>query len=144
MSAYFAESVGYQLKRAQQELRGAMDDALGELGITTAQYAALSALLPREAISGAELARRCFVTPQTMNAIVVTLERSGWVERRAHAEHGRVIETRILPAGAELLRSAHRLVAAVEERMLRGLPASERTRMAAVLAGFAENLADRA
>ncbi|HEX8670990.1 MAG TPA: MarR family transcriptional regulator, partial [Longimicrobium sp.] len=136
-----AESVGYQLKRAQQGLRAAMDRALGELGMTTAQYAALSALQPGEAISGAELARRCFVTPQTMNTIIVTLERGGWVERRAHAEHGRVIETRILPAGIELLRSAHGLVAGVEERMLRGIPASERIRMAAVLARFAENLA---
>lgn len=36
--------VGYQMKRAQQVLRIALDEALREVGMTTAQYAALSAL----------------------------------------------------------------------------------------------------
>ena len=144
MSSYFAHRVGYQLKRAQQALRAAMDDVLGEMGITTAQYAALSALEPGEPLSGAEMARRCFVTPQTMNALVVTLERGSLVERRPHSEHGRVIETRLLPRGAELLRRAHAAAAEVEERMLNGFGGAQRDRLAAELGRCAENLDGRA
>jgi hypothetical protein len=63
--------VGYQLKRAQQALRTAMDEGLRAQGLTTPQYAALTHLEADEPLSGAELARRCFVTAQTMNAILV-------------------------------------------------------------------------
>src|SRR3712207_8022525 len=66
--------VGYELKRAQHALRSEMDGALRGVGLTTPQYAALSVLEGEEGISGALLARRCFVTPQTMNGILVNLE----------------------------------------------------------------------
>jgi hypothetical protein len=92
MSNQLADRVGYQLKRAQQALRTAMDEGLRAQGITTPQYAALTALAADEPLSGAELARRCFVTAQTMNAILVGLERARLVERTPHAEHGRVID----------------------------------------------------
>ena len=65
-----------------------MDKALREVCMTTAQYAALSALEAAPGLSGAELARRSLVTPQTMNAILVNLEAAGLVVRRPHPEHG--------------------------------------------------------
>jgi hypothetical protein len=58
--------VGYQLKRAEHALRLEMDGALRDMGLTTPQYAALSVLGDEPGLSGAELARRCFVTPQTI------------------------------------------------------------------------------
>lgn len=137
-----ADRVGYRLKRAQQALRAAMNDTLRERGITTAQYAALSALEGAEPLSGAELARRCFVTPQTMNGIVVGLERARWVERIPHPEHGRVIETHLTEAGSTLLRGAHRAVLAIEERMLGGMDAAERWRLGEALRRCTENLAE--
>src|SRR3954466_11229941 len=84
------DRIGYQLKRAQQALRTAMDEGLRAHGLTTPQYAALTHLEAAEPLSGAELARRCFVTAQTMNAILVGLERARLVERAPHANHGRV------------------------------------------------------
>src|ERR1700752_2446984 len=100
--------VGYQLKRAQQALRTAMDEGLRAQGITTPQYAALTALEANEPLSGAELARRCFVTAQTMNAILVGLERARLVERAPHAEHGRVIQARLTTPGRPKARAAPR------------------------------------
>ena len=75
--------IGYQMKRAQHALRLGMDGALREAGLTTPQYAAM-AVLEGEVLSGAALARRCFVTPQTMNGILVNLERRGFLLRRPH------------------------------------------------------------
>lgn len=135
-----AERVGYRLKRAQQALRAAMESSLRERGITTAQYAALSALEDGEPLSGAELARRCFVTPQTMNGILGGLEGAELVVRRAHPEHGRVIETHLTAAGRARLREAHRAVLAIESRMLTGLSAGERRQLAEALHRCADNL----
>src|ERR1700675_4393918 len=118
--------VGYQLKRAQQALRTAMDEGLRAQGLTTPQYAALTHLEADEPLSGAELARRCFVTAQTMNAILVGLERARLGERAPHAEHGRVIDARLTKRGLAKLQDAHQTVFRIEERMLAEMTAAGR------------------
>jgi DNA-binding MarR family transcriptional regulator len=134
------DRVGYLLKQAQHALRTAMDRALRERGLTTPQYAVLSALDEQPGLSNAELARRAFVTPQTMNSILVLLERAGLVERRPHAEHGRVLTTVLTPAGAELVRACHEAVERIEQRMLAPLSNAERAQLATLLRTCAKAL----
>ena len=132
--------VGYQIKRAQHALRIEMDKGLRELGITTAQYAALSALEEMPGLSGAELARRGFVTPQTMNVIVVNLEEAGLVARRPHPEHGRVLQAYLAEVGEELLSRAHGVVKAIERQMSKGLSRDDRRRLVDALRNCADAL----
>ena len=134
------DRVGYQLKRAQQALRTAMDEGLRAHGITTPQYAVLTALEVAEPLSGAELARRCFVTAQTMNAILVGLERARLVERTPHAAHGRVIDARLTKRGRAKLDDAHQTVFVIEERMLSKMTARGRRRLNETLCQLVENL----
>jgi DNA-binding MarR family transcriptional regulator len=140
VSDQLADRVGYQLKRAQQALRTAMDEGLRAQGITTPKYAALTALEADEPLSGAELARRCFVTAQTMNAILVGLERARLVERTPHAEHGRVIDARLTKRGRAKLQDAHQRVFGIEERMLSEMTAARRRRLNETLRQLVENL----
>ncbi len=118
--------VGYELKRVQHYLRLKMDEALRGLGATTPQYAALSVLAEEPGISNAGLARRSFVTPQTMNQILARLEAAGFVERRPHPEHGRVLQAYLTEEGERLRRDCATRVDAVEERMVGGLSEDER------------------
>lgn len=134
--------VGYELKRAQHALRLEMDGALREVGLTTPQYAALSAVEGEEGLSGALLARRCFVTPQTMNGILVNLEKAGLLERRPHPEHGRVLQAYLTGNGERMLSRAHAFVETVEGRMLKGLTEDEQGRLLSVLRGCADALED--
>ena len=120
------DRVGYALKRAQHALRTRMDDALRDLGLTTAQYAALSALDEAPGLSGAELARRSFVTPQTMNGVVANLEAARLLVRRPHPDHGRVLRGYLTEAGRETLDRAHGLVRGIEARMVASLDEPER------------------
>ncbi|MDV4158512.1 MarR family winged helix-turn-helix transcriptional regulator [Rhizobium brockwellii] len=107
-------TLGYALKRAQQALRGHLDTELRNIGLTTPQYSVLAGLEFSAGLSNAELARRAFVTPQTMQAIIVTLERAGLIQRMAHPVHGRVRTTELTPAGRSALRAAHEIVANAE------------------------------
>ncbi len=132
--------IGYHLKRAQQALRSAMDAALREHGITTPQYSALVALEAGEPLSGAELARRCFVTPQTMNGIIVGMEKGGLVDRTPHPERGRVIETRLTAGGVSLLRDAHRTVQMIEAQMLEGMTAAQKKALESGIRACIRNL----
>jgi len=134
------DRVGYALKRAQHALRSRMDRALHDLGLTTAQYAALSALETAPGLSGAELARRSFVTPQTMNGIVTNLEAAGLLRRRPQPNHGRVLEASLSAAGAAVLAEAHGRVAAVEARMVASLNDAERRHLLVALRACAEAL----
>jgi DNA-binding MarR family transcriptional regulator len=131
--------VGYQLKRAQHLLRLATDAALRPLNLTTPQYATLSAIAEVPGASNAALARRAFVTPQTMNEIVRGLVSVGLLARQAHPEHGRVIQLYLTPAGQASLREAHDRVNAVEARMLDRLQPED----VAVLVGWLRQCADR-
>lgn len=116
-----ANRIGYELKGAQHALRLRMDEALRVHGLTTPQYAAMSVLAERPGISNAQLARRSFLTPQTMNQILGKLGGRGLVERRKHPEHGRVLRAYLTGDGKRLLDDCDEAVAAVEKRMASGL-----------------------
>lgn len=134
------ERVGYLIKRVQQALRLAMDNELRDLGLTTAQYAALSALEHTPHASNATLARACFVTPQTMIEIIKGLEAAGFVTRQSHPEHGRIIQTILTTDGHAKVAAAHEVVGKIEEKMLVGLKAGARETLAASLQHCCENL----
>ena len=134
------ERVGYALKQAQQALRIAMDAALRPHGLTTAQYAALTALETGGPISGAELARRAFVTPQTMTDIVAKLDAAGLVARRPGEADRRVVRLALTDVGRARLAAAHVVVDDVEARMLRGFEAPERDRLRDALRRCAQAL----
>ena len=125
--------VGHELKRVQHDLRLRMDGTLKELDVTTPQYAALSVLAEEPGLSNAALARRSFVTPQTMNQILVRLEAAGLVERRAHPEHGRVLQAYLTGEGEKLRRECAGRVDVVEERMVSGLSENERSNLLGLL-----------
>lgn len=119
------EQIGYQLKRAQHALRLVMDAALRPLGLTTAQYAALTALETTPGASNAALARACFVTPQTMHTLVLQLEADGLVVRHAHPAHGRVIQTTLTVVGQQQVAAAHQVVQQIEQQMVASLSMME-------------------
>jgi DNA-binding MarR family transcriptional regulator len=91
-------------------------------------------------MSGADLARRAFVTPQTMNRILVNLDKAGLIERAPHAKSGRVLDTRLSPAGRRLLDNCRERVDAVENTMLSGLTAAEREQLRDLLQRCADSL----
>jgi len=132
--------LGYALKRAQHALRLGMDEALRGVGLTTPQYAVLVSLAEEPGLSNAALARRSFVTPQTMIRIVAGLEQQGLVSRRPSAAHGRVLETSLTSEGARSLRRADGAVRAIEAAMVEGLPAAEADRLTARLTEIADRL----
>jgi DNA-binding MarR family transcriptional regulator len=120
-----ADWIGYNLKITQHRLRQRLDAELARLGITAPQNAALLAVAGNPRISNADLARAAFVTPQTMQAILVNLERGGLIVRSPHPEHGRVIMTELTPAGQKAVADGAKAADAVERQMLSRLSAEE-------------------
>ena len=112
------ETLGYALKRAQQAMRLHMDRQLKEIGLNAPQYSVLASLEDEPGASNARLARRAFVTSQTMQAMLVLLEQSGFIERHPDAEHGRIQRTKLTEKGCSSLARAH-LAVHKSERLAR-------------------------
>lgn len=114
--ATYENSLGFLLKRAQHALELTTERQLESIGMTMAQYTALTALEAADGkLSNAELARRCHVTAQTTHRVVALLERNGWVTRQAHPRHGRIQEVILARKGKLALGRARKVVTASEE-----------------------------
>jgi DNA-binding MarR family transcriptional regulator len=116
---------GYLIKEVQHLLRRRMDQALGHLAITTPQFAVLTWLQRTPGLSNADLAHRCFVTPQTMNLIVKKLEDRELVIRSESPSHGKILPFALTSEGAHVLKQAHSSLAGVERGLFGVLSAAE-------------------
>jgi DNA-binding MarR family transcriptional regulator len=133
-------TIGFALKQAQQALRTRLDSGLREIGLTTPQYAVLAFLEVEAGASNAALARRAFVTPQTMQAILAALDRAGLIARTPHPEHGRVQMTELTARGRRALEAASGIVADAEERLRKASAPFDPQAVAAMLLRLAEAL----
>ncbi len=131
---------GYLLKRAQAMLHAALAGALHEHGATVSHYAVLAAIDEEPGLSNAELARRAFVTPQTMNQVLRELEQRQWVIRHPRPGHGRILQADLTSDGRRTLRACNRAADAVEEQMLTGLSPAQRQQLSAALGACIEAL----
>ena len=134
--------LGLAIKTAQHAFRGRMDAGLRAAGLTTPQYAALNHLEREPGASNAVLARRAFVTPQTMQAILTGLERSGHVRRTPHPRHGRIQTTDLTERGRATLEAAHAVVAGIEALTRDAVGPLDPDAVTAMLLRVAETLRD--
>jgi DNA-binding MarR family transcriptional regulator len=110
-----------------------MGTVLEVQGLSVNQYATLSVLDRREGLSNAQLARRALVSPQSMNEVLLALEQRGLVRRRAHPDHGRILQARLTAKGRALLARCDAEVHQVEARMVSGLSEDEQAALRVAL-----------
>jgi DNA-binding MarR family transcriptional regulator len=115
----------YLVGRMDRVVRRAMGNVLTAHGLSVNQYATLSVLDRRSGLSNAQLARRALVSPQSMNEVLLTLEQRGLVGRRAHPDHGRILQARLTAKGRTLLARCDEEVHQVEARMVSSLSEDE-------------------
>jgi DNA-binding MarR family transcriptional regulator len=125
--------VSFVLWQAQHLTELAMEQALAPLELSPSQVALLLLLKQEPALSGAELARRLHLTPQTVATSVGQLEKRGLVTRRAHAVHRKLIEVFVSDQGLTMLRRAVETMQQVDARATAGLTPAAREALAASL-----------
>lgn len=134
-------SLLYAVKQVELIVRSRLDELLRDSGVTALQYTALTVLATRDGLTSAELARNSFVTPQAMADLVTALERAELIVRDRDPHNRRQLLIALTPAGHELLARYAAPVAAIEERMVRGLDDDERERFRSFLNSARASLA---
>jgi DNA-binding MarR family transcriptional regulator len=140
--ASFKQRTGYRLSQVRAALRGRLDGALADKGLTAPQYTALATLEEDPGLSNADMARLSFVTPQTMVRIIDNLEDAGFVGRTPHPTHGRVRQIELTARGRKVVAECHQRVLAIEERLVSKLSRVERKQLLEILGKCAAALAD--
>src|SRR5688572_20150826 len=119
--------LGFLLKSLHHTLRQTFDETLRKQGVelSFAQFAALFNLHSDPGVTGARLARRAFVSPQTMNSALRALEQDGYIERRPHPSSRRADSWSLTEPGLAELKRARQVGKTVFDGMLADFNAKE-------------------
>ncbi|MEV7602188.1 MarR family transcriptional regulator [Kitasatospora sp. NPDC089797] len=120
------DRLGHAVKRAEQALIGEKSRVLRTVDLTVPQYVTLLALHRAGGMSGAQLARECLVTPQTMTTVLTNLEHKGLITRETSSVHQRVLVARLTRSGRALVKKADALARDVEQRLSDAFDDAER------------------
>ena len=126
--------LSYVIARLDRAVRRGIEQALEPFDLTVPQFTTLSVLARRSGLSNAQLARRAYITPQSMHEVVLQLERRGLLERRPDPGHRRILRATVTAGGRDVLARCEALVAEMEETMLAALDDEAGERLAHDLA----------
>jgi DNA-binding MarR family transcriptional regulator len=127
--------VGYLIARADRGVRRGVAARIAPHELSLPQYTALSLLRERGGLSNAQLARRIFVTPQSMAAVIASLEERGLIVRTPAA--GRVLSTELTAEGRRVLDACDERVDAYEQELLAELSPRQQSALREALAKIA-------
>ncbi len=117
-----------------------MTEALAPVGLTLAQFTALSVLDARGEASNAQLAERSFITPQSANEVMSAMTARNWITREPDPNHGRIVVLRLTEEGRRVLRLGMDVVRTIEDQMVKDIQAADTTLVQNCLEMFARNL----
>lgn len=131
-----------RMKRILLHFRGLMDEELKPQGVTAAQLQLLFAVRNAPGSSGAQLARSCYVTPQTAQALLKHLEDGGFIVRGKDAVNDRIVTARITPEGERLARSVEKKSLVMQECLWHGISDREVAQLNDLLARCLANVGE--
>jgi DNA-binding MarR family transcriptional regulator len=132
--------LSYLVKQLELAIRAEMDAHARAAGLTALQYTALTVLQRQPGMSGAQLSRRSFVSPQAGSEMLGHLERKGLIARAPDPDNRRVLRVRLTEEGERTVRDCDRWMDGIEARMLAGIPAAEQRALRATLAACEHSL----
>jgi DNA-binding MarR family transcriptional regulator len=119
--------VSYAVARLHQRLFASITERVAPYGLTTLQFTTLSVLSRHgEPLSTSQLARRAFMTPQSMSEVIHALERKGLIKRYPDPTHRRKLPATITAKGRRVLAVCDQEVSEFEDSMLEGFSETDR------------------
>ena len=139
--AHTEPGVSYAVARLHQRLFASITERVAPYGLTTLQFTTLSVLSRHGApLSTSQLARRAFMTPQSMSEVIHALEGKGLIKRSPLPNHRRTLPARITAKGRRVLADCEDVVAAFEDSMLEGFSEEDRVAFLGMVKAAVRNL----
>jgi DNA-binding MarR family transcriptional regulator len=128
------------IRRLMVGLRGRLDDELRTQNVTTAQLRFLKEVKERPGGTGAQMARACYVTPQSAQAMMARAVARGWVVRGKDPENDRLVTARLTVEGERLLAYAEGVLGKLEAELWAGISETDLRFMNSVMERGLKNL----
>ncbi|WP_249277431.1 MULTISPECIES: MarR family winged helix-turn-helix transcriptional regulator [unclassified Pandoraea] len=132
----------YVIASLDRLLRRHMSEALAPLGLTLAQFTALSVLDARGKLSNAQLAQRSFITPQSANEVVGVMASRQWITREPDPNHGRIVLLQLTDEGRRVLAQCEAVAKEIDARMRTDVSREDAAAVQRHLEMFVRNLRD--
>jgi DNA-binding MarR family transcriptional regulator len=140
-AARIEPGVSYAVARLHQRLFAGITERVAPYGLTTLQFTTLSVLSRHGApLSTSQLARRAFMTPQSMSEVIHALERKGLIKRNPHPNHRRTLPATLTAKGRRLLAECDAAVSEFEDAMLAGFSEKDRAAFLDMVMAAVRNL----
>jgi DNA-binding MarR family transcriptional regulator len=133
--------ISYAIARLHQLVFSSVSEVAARYGLTALQFTTLSVLNRHGTpLSSSQLARRSFMTAQSMHEVIHRLEHDGLIERNPHPDHGRKLPASLTAKGRRVLAACEKAVADFETTMLKGFTKSDRATFLSVVKSAVRNL----
>jgi DNA-binding MarR family transcriptional regulator len=133
--------LSYAIARLHQRVFAEITESLAPHGLTTLQFTTLSILHRHGApLSTSQLARRAFMTPQSMSEVIHALERKELIKRNPHPNHRRTLPATLTAKGRRVLAACEAAVSELESTMLEGFSDRDREEFLAMIKAGVRNL----
>jgi DNA-binding MarR family transcriptional regulator len=133
--------ISYALARLHQLVFASVSEVAARHGLTALQFTTLSVLNRHGTpLSSSQLARRSFMTAQSMHEVIHRLETDGLIQRNPHPYHGRKLPASLTAKGRRVLAACEAAVAEFEATMLSGFSKSDRTTFLEIVKSAVQNL----
>lgn len=131
--------LSYALTRLARQISRDLSD-LRAYDLSGPHVIALVTLHHESGLSNAQLARRCFVTPQSMNEVVLELERREFLTREPDSANQRILRAHLTSAGQKVIDEWEKRIEALEDRLLDGFSEQEARRFRRAVSRGVRNL----
>jgi len=132
-----------RIRRAEQALMAHHEALLRTYGLTMTQYTVLLALSRDDGMSGAQLARACGVTQQSMATVLTGMQAKGLIERQPSPVHAKVMIATLTDAGQGLLDGAYQEVNVLEKAFVDTFTPAEHKQFCALLDRATDTLVEQ-
>ena len=138
-----AKGIAVSMKRLVTGYRSLLEADLEEEGITLAQLRMLNALQEQPDNSAADLSRICYITPQSMQAVVQRAEKEGWITRTPSPRNRRVLTASLTPKGRRVQERGMELWSQIAHQTWDGAKLSELETLNNLLSAAVDRLQPR-
>ena len=133
--------MSYAIARLHQRVFTSITERVAPYGLTALQFTTLSVLSRHGApLSTSQLARRAFMTPQSMSEVIHALERKGLIKRNPDPNHRRTLPATLTAKGRRVLTACDASVCEFEDAMLDGFSEADRATFRDMIKAAARNL----
>ena len=136
------ERLPLELRAAYLALHRCSDVQFAKLGVTADQFVLLATLARGHALTQRELAARMPSDPSTVRAMLVLLEKRGFVARNSHPTDGRARTVALTALGLRKNRQVFEAGQAIRDQMASSLSAAEAKSLVKLLRRVSKSLAD--